>query len=145
MGQPEGIRDWACAGLALAEGESVQRWQGRTPLAAARLLRRLQNEAQMVLHEHAVNLARAQRGALTVNSLWLDHAGAAGALADEPVGGALDQALACMQVRTLAEANPALQAWVDAALPVPAPEEPTLVPVSATHLPPPTNSNVLIT
>ncbi|MEK7877671.1 MAG: phosphoglycerate mutase, partial [Pseudomonadota bacterium] len=32
---------------------------------------RVINEAQMVLHEHAVNVAREARGAATVNSIWL--------------------------------------------------------------------------
>lgn len=125
--QHESLRHLACASLARAEGDSVQRWQGRTPLASARLLRRLQNEAQMVLHEHPVNQARAQRGALTINSLWMDHAGVPGGLAHEPAGPALGEALARVQVRPLSEANPALQGWVDAALPVPFQEEPTLV------------------
>lgn len=34
-------------------------------------LRRLLNEAQMLLHGHAVNEARADAGRMTVNSLWL--------------------------------------------------------------------------
>ncbi len=33
--------------------------------------RRLLNEIQMVWHEHPVNLARAERGELAINSLWL--------------------------------------------------------------------------
>lgn len=33
--------------------------------------RRLLNEIQMVWHEHPVNLARAERGELPINSLWL--------------------------------------------------------------------------
>ena len=37
----------------------------------ARLLKRIGNEAQMVLHEAAVNLARQARGQLPINGLWL--------------------------------------------------------------------------
>ncbi len=37
----------------------------------ARLLKRVGNEAQMVLHEAAVNLAREARGQLPINGLWL--------------------------------------------------------------------------
>jgi len=37
---------------------------------------RLLNEAQMLLHEHAVNDTREQRGELPVNSLWLSGGGA---------------------------------------------------------------------
>ncbi|MBW7903159.1 MAG: hypothetical protein H3C26_16910 [Rhodocyclaceae bacterium] len=39
-------------------------------------LRRLLNEAQMLLHGHAVNEARADGGRMTVNSLWLWGPGA---------------------------------------------------------------------
>ena len=38
--------------------------------AAARPWRQLLNEVQMLLHDHPVNQARAERGALTVNGLW---------------------------------------------------------------------------
>jgi len=125
----ESLRGLPCASRVRAEGDSVQRWQGRTPLAAARLLRRLQNEAQMVLHEHPVNHRRAERGALTVNSLWLDHAGALGDLGGEPRDARLSQALKALHAYPLTQANTALQAWVDAALgPTPAGAvDPTLV------------------
>ena len=104
--QHESLRALPCASLHRAEGDSVQRWQGRTPLAAARLLRRLQNEAQMVLHDHPVNAQRAARGALTVNSLWLDHAGAADGLAGAPTGPALQAALKRIHLHPLAQSNP---------------------------------------
>ena len=127
--QHPSLRHLPCASLHRAEGDSVQRWQGCTPLSAARLMRRLQNEAQMVLHEHPVNQRRAEAGALTVNSLWLDHAGAAGDLNGEPQGTRLRLALQTIHTCALTEANAAMQAWVDAALqPVAAPEaEHTLV------------------
>jgi hypothetical protein len=38
---------------------------------AARTLRRLQSEAQMLLHTHLLNAAREARGELAVNSFWL--------------------------------------------------------------------------
>ncbi len=41
---------------------------------------RVINEAQMVLHEHAVNAAREARGAATVNSVWLWGGGTAPAV-----------------------------------------------------------------
>lgn len=112
----ENLRGLPCASLHRAEGDSVQRWQGCTPLSAARLMRRLQNEAQMVLHEHPVNQRRATAAALTVNSVWLDHAGAVGDLYAEPQGAELHQALNAVCTCALTEANTALQAWVDAAL-----------------------------
>lgn len=65
------------ASLARVEGDALHRWQARTPLAASRLIRRLQNEAQMVLHAHPVNASRAERGLLPVNTLWLSGTGLA--------------------------------------------------------------------
>lgn len=41
---------------------------------------RVINEAQMVLHEHAVNAAREARGAATINSIWLWGGGTAPAI-----------------------------------------------------------------
>lgn len=43
---------------------------------AARLWRRLQNEVQMLLHEHPLNQAREAQGLLPVNSFWLSATGA---------------------------------------------------------------------
>lgn len=131
----ESLRDLPCASRPRAEGDSVQRWQGRTPLAASRLLRRLQNEAQMVLHEHPVNRLREERGALAVNSLWLDHAGAATGPSDPQDGAAAQgpttwlQAVRATAVRPWSQAHEALQAWVDRALVPPAEgqSEPVLV------------------
>jgi len=51
-------------------GRDVAPW-----LPASPLLRRLQNEMQMLLYTHAVNEARSARGALPVNSFWLHGAG----------------------------------------------------------------------
>jgi hypothetical protein len=45
-------------------------------LAHARTVRRLQNEVQMLLHEHPVNEAREARGLPAVNSFWLSGCGA---------------------------------------------------------------------
>jgi hypothetical protein len=42
------------------------------------------NELQMVLHEHPVNERRAERGLLTVNSVWLWGFGAAGETSGKP-------------------------------------------------------------
>jgi hypothetical protein len=52
-------------------GRDVAAW---LPMSA--LLRRLQNEMQMLLYTHAVSEARAERGALAVNSFWLSGCGA---------------------------------------------------------------------
>jgi hypothetical protein len=52
-------------------GRNVAPW-----LPASARLRRLQNEMQMLLYTHAVTDARAERGALPVNSFWLSGCGA---------------------------------------------------------------------
>ena len=52
-------------------GQSVQHWQSSNPLQPLRLLRRLQSEAQMILHTHPLNQAREAQGLPCINSLWL--------------------------------------------------------------------------
>ena len=65
-------------------GRGVDRWLRESAdagddgtRAVARLLRRLQSEAQLVFYTHAVNAAREERGALAVNSFWLSGCGRA--------------------------------------------------------------------
>lgn len=74
---------WMCRHDELAElptasldrviGRNIDRWL--TPDRRARRLRRLQNEAQMLLHSHPLNAQREERGAWTVNSLWCSGTG----------------------------------------------------------------------
>lgn len=92
----ESLRDLPCASLARVVGDSMQQWQGRTPLTRCRLLRRLQNEAQMVLHAHPVNAARSERHALTVNALWMGQAGAGDQLGPSPTPAEMAQRLAAL-------------------------------------------------
>jgi hypothetical protein len=54
-------------------GRNVDLWLNSHP--DARLLRRLQAEAQMLWHSHALNAAREARGLLPVNSFWLSGTG----------------------------------------------------------------------
>lgn len=54
-------------------GRNVDPWL--TPGPEGRLVRRLQNEVQMRLHEHPINAAREAAGALPVNSFWLSGCG----------------------------------------------------------------------
>jgi hypothetical protein len=54
-------------------GRNVDAWLGKDP--AARAVRRLQAEVQMLLHEHPVNTQRVARGLLPVNSFWLSGCG----------------------------------------------------------------------
>jgi hypothetical protein len=63
------------ASLDRVVGRNVDRWLGSDP--AARRLRRLQAEVQMLLHAHPLNAAREARGLLPVNSFWVSGCGAA--------------------------------------------------------------------
>lgn len=69
----ESLVDLPCASIDRVVGRNVDRWlpEGR----AARLLRRLQNEVQMLLYSHPLNDAREAQGALPVNSFWLSGCG----------------------------------------------------------------------
>lgn len=67
--------DLPTASLDRVIGRNVDRWlPGQRE---ARLVRRLQNEVQMLLHTHAVNEAREATGLAPVNSFWLSGCGAA--------------------------------------------------------------------
>ena len=69
----ESFAELPTASLDRVVGRNVDRWlpAGRE----ARLLRRLQNEVQMLLYAHPINEAREARGALPVNSFWLSGCG----------------------------------------------------------------------
>ena len=69
----ESFADLPTAALDRVVGRNVDRWlpAGRD----ARLLRRLQNEVQMLLYGHPINEAREAAGALPVNSFWLSGCG----------------------------------------------------------------------
>lgn len=54
-------------------GRPVDRWLPTE--RSARLVRRLQNEVQMLLHTHPVNIEREAAGTPTVNSFWLSGCG----------------------------------------------------------------------
>ena len=56
-------------------GRHIDAWLPDAP--AARLVRRLQSEVQMLWYGHAVNERREAAGLLTVNSLWLSGCGLA--------------------------------------------------------------------
>ena len=71
----EPLRGLATAMPGRVIGRNVAPW-----LPASPLLRRLQNEMQMLLYTHAVSEARAERGALAVNSLWFGGSGALAAM-----------------------------------------------------------------
>jgi hypothetical protein len=69
----ESLVELPTASLDRVVGRNVDRWLPEGP--QARLLRRLQNEVQMMLYTHPVNEAREARGALAVNSFWLSGCG----------------------------------------------------------------------
>jgi hypothetical protein len=63
----------ATASLDRVSGRSVDPWLPEQ--RSARLLRRLQNEVQMLLYTHPINAAREAAGLPTVNSFWLSGCG----------------------------------------------------------------------
>lgn len=65
----------ATASLDRVVGRNVDRWLPAQ--RDARIVRRLQNEVQMMLHTHSINVAREDAGALPVNSFWLSGCGIA--------------------------------------------------------------------
>jgi hypothetical protein len=69
------LQNLATASLDRVIGRNIGAWLPRQP--EAKPLRRLQNEVQMLLHDHALNEAREARGALPVNSFWLSGCGTA--------------------------------------------------------------------
>ena len=79
----EHLADVPCASIDRVIGRNVDLWLRSDPqapdepLARVRWVRRLQNEVQMLLHQHPVNLAREDRGELPVNSFWLSGCGRA--------------------------------------------------------------------
>ncbi len=79
----ESLADLPTASLDRVVGRNVDRWLGSDP--AARRLRRLQAEVQMLWHAHPLNAARESRGLLPVNSFWLSGCGVA--QADHPSPG----------------------------------------------------------
>ena len=61
------------ASLDRVVGRSIERWLPAGP--SARFVRRLQNEVQMLLYTHPVNIEREAAGLPTVNSFWLSGCG----------------------------------------------------------------------
>ena len=69
------------ASLARVSADVVDPWMAQA--TQARVLRRLQNEMQMLLYTHPVNNAREASGLPTVNSFWISGTGALDAGAGE--------------------------------------------------------------
>jgi hypothetical protein len=64
-----------CASIDRVIGRNIDLWLPNSP--QARLIRRLQNEVQMLLYQQPLNDARVGQGALPVNSFWLSGCGRA--------------------------------------------------------------------
>ncbi len=79
----ESLAALPCASLDRVIGRNVDLWLPKHP--QARLIRRLQNEVQMLLYPHALTEAREARGALPVNSFWLSGCGRFQPSADDAV------------------------------------------------------------
>ncbi|MBP9910566.1 MAG: hypothetical protein KBF65_14355 [Rubrivivax sp.] len=78
----ESLATLATASLDRVIGRNVDAWLGSDP--AARRIRRLQSEVQMLLHTHPLNAEREARGLLPVNSFWLSGCGVQQRSAAEP-------------------------------------------------------------
>jgi hypothetical protein len=74
LARGEVFRDLATASLDRVVGRTIDGWMPRA--AAAKTLRRLQQEMQMLLYTHEVNEARIRGGLLPVNSFWVSGTGA---------------------------------------------------------------------
>ncbi len=113
------LADLPCASIDRVIGRNVDLWLRGDPKASAdqlartRWVRRLQNEVQMLLHQHPVNDAREARGALPVNSFWLSGCGPAqSATADVTVDDRLREPLLAEDWAGWADAWRALDADV---------------------------------
>lgn len=78
----ESLAELATASLDRVIGRNVDAWLGSDP--AARRIRRLQSEVQMLLYTHPLNAEREARGLLPVNSFWLSGCGPAQATTGVP-------------------------------------------------------------
>ena len=72
----EALRGVACASLDRVSGRNTADWIAPSTTPQARLLQRLQSEAQMLFYSHPVHDARAARGQLAVSGFWVHGAGA---------------------------------------------------------------------
>lgn len=77
----ESLAELPTASLDRVAGRNVDRWlpsaRYKPGAPQARLLRRLLNEAQMLLHEHPLNNTREAQGLPVLNALWLSGCGLA--------------------------------------------------------------------
>lgn len=73
----EPLRGVPCASLDRVSGRHARDWMPESSAPPnARLLQRLQSEAQMLFYSHPVHDARAARGLTAINGFWVHGAGA---------------------------------------------------------------------
>jgi hypothetical protein len=85
LARGELFRGLATASLDRVTGRDVNTWMARGD--AARTLRRLQSEMQMLLYTHPINEERERGGLLPVNSFWASGTGALQANTGAPPAG----------------------------------------------------------
>ncbi|MBQ0936328.1 hypothetical protein [Ideonella paludis] len=91
LAEHESLAHLPTASLDRVIGRNVDLWLG--PPEAARRLRRLQAEAQMLLHAHPLNEVREAQGLPVINSFWLSGTGACPQAWQEPVDVVVDERL----------------------------------------------------
>ncbi|MES2889062.1 MAG: hypothetical protein V4739_13780 [Pseudomonadota bacterium] len=84
----ETLAELPCASLDRVIGRNVDAWLPAGP--RARLIRRLQNEVQMLLYQSPLNDAREAQGRLPVNSFWLSGCGSVQPVPAQPPVRVLD-------------------------------------------------------
>jgi hypothetical protein len=100
VGHASALDGLHAASIERAAGRPIEPW-----LPESRVLRRWQNEAQMLLHGHALNAAREAAGELVVNSVWIGDIGrASGSQADVTVDARLTAPLLAGDLAAWAEA-----------------------------------------
>ncbi|MBW8847759.1 MAG: hypothetical protein JF607_22585 [Burkholderiales bacterium] len=100
LGHADALDELTAPSIERAAGRPIEPW-----LPDSRVLRRWQNEAQMLLHEHPLNVEREARGEHAINSVWIGDIGRAnGRPADVTVDARLTEPLL----------NGDLAAWVEA-------------------------------
>ncbi len=70
LGHASALDGLQAASFERVAGRAIEPW-----LPDSRVLRRWQNEAQMLLHDHALNQAREANGQLVINSVWIGDIG----------------------------------------------------------------------
>ncbi|PTT90050.1 hypothetical protein DBR42_06755 [Pelomonas sp. HMWF004] len=112
LGHADALDGLTAPSIERAAGRSIEPW-----LPESRVLRRWQNEAQMLLHGHALNDAREARGAHAVNAVWMGDIGrATGKLTDVTVDARLTEPLMAGDLAAWVEAWQRLDAGPLAAL-----------------------------